>query len=115
VAFVFRTRFYGESKLTNHVIWEYLRMLVELRRGALLPRGFIWFGCVGALGVLVNNVALVLLHYQAGLHYLVAAAIAVETAILHNYAFNELWTFSKIRRSRNYLRVLRNGAAGAPG
>jgi dolichol-phosphate mannosyltransferase len=109
VAFVFRARLHGESKLTNRVIWEYLRMLVELRRRALLPRGFIRFGCVGALGVLVNNVALVLLHYRAGLHYLVAAAMAVELAIVHNYAFNELWTFSKFRRSVRSSWVTRLG------
>jgi len=109
VAFVFRTRLHGDSKVTNRVIWEYLRMLVELRRGALLPRGFIRFGCVGALGVLVNNVALVVLHYWAGLQYLVAATIAVELAIVHNYALNELWSFSKFRRSIRSSWVTRFG------
>jgi dolichol-phosphate mannosyltransferase len=109
VAFVFRTRLHGESKLTNRVMWEYLRMLVELRRGALLPRGFIRVGCVGALGVLVNNAALLMLHYWAGLHYLVAATIAVELAIAHNYALNELWTFSKLRPSLRSTWMARFG------
>jgi dolichol-phosphate mannosyltransferase len=109
VAYVFRPRLTGESKLTSRVMWEYVKMLVELRRGALLPRGFLRFACVGALGVLVNNGALILLHYWAGLHYLVAGALAVELAILHNYVLNDLWTFSKRRRPRHSSRLTRFG------
>ncbi len=86
------------------------KILLYLYARALARLGpFIRFGCVGALGVLVNNVALVVLHYWAGLQYLVAATIAVELAIVHNYALNELWSFSKFRRSIRSSWVTRFG------
>jgi dolichol-phosphate mannosyltransferase len=63
-------------------------------RGAL-PR----FAAVGALGVAVNQALLFALHGVAGLHLVAASALATETAIVHNYLGNELWTFHHRRLS----------------
>jgi putative flippase GtrA len=50
------------------------------------------FNGVGLLGFALQLVALaVLLHLR--LHYLVATALAVELAILHNFAWHECWTW----------------------
>ncbi len=51
------------------------------------------FGAVGALGVVVNSLALFLAHGIAGLPLLVASPLAVEVAVLHNFAWNDRWTF----------------------
>jgi len=52
------------------------------------------FGLVGALGIAVQLAALAALVRVAGLHYLPATAIAVELAVLHNFAWHERWTWA---------------------
>jgi putative flippase GtrA len=49
-----------------------------------------------------------------GLHYLVATALAVETAIVHNFLWHERWTWSDRGRNGDRLRrlVLFNGTTG---
>ena len=49
-----------------------------------------------------------------GLHYLVATALAVETAIVHNFLWHERWTWSDRDRTGERLRrlVLFNGTTG---
>ena len=51
------------------------------------------FGAVGVLGVVVNNAVLLAAHGLGGLPLLVASTIAVEISILHNFFWNERWTF----------------------
>jgi putative flippase GtrA len=50
------------------------------------------FNAVGVLGFGVQ-VGLLMLLVDAGLHYLPATVLAVETAILHNFAWHERWTW----------------------
>lgn len=50
------------------------------------------FAGVGAAGFVVQLAVLQALS-QAGVHYLVATALAVEAAILHNYLWHERWTW----------------------
>ena len=50
------------------------------------------FNAVGAAGVLVQLAALAVL-LKLGLHYLAATAVAVEAAILHNFAWHQRWTW----------------------
>ena len=54
---------------------------------------FVKFSAVGWMGVLVQLTALALLKEAASLHYLVATALAVESAILHNFLWHERWTW----------------------
>ena len=51
------------------------------------------FGAVGALGVVVNNMVLLVAHGVGGVPILLASAIAVEVSILNNFVWNERWTF----------------------
>lgn len=51
------------------------------------------FNAVGAMGVAVQLAALVSLAELAGLHTLLATALAVESAILHNFVWHERWTW----------------------
>ena len=55
------------------------------------------FGVVGVLGIVVNVAIVHVLHTVLGWGFTRSSAIATEAAILHNYVWNELWTFH-IRR-----------------
>ncbi len=65
---------------------------------------FIKFNIVGLTGVFVNQGLLILLT-SAGLYYLHAGFIAVETSIITNFILNDLWTF-RDRRSGHVLKRL---------
>jgi putative flippase GtrA len=60
--------------------------------GGLLKRWLVFNG-VGVLGVGVQLGTLGLLVHGADVHYLAATAIAVETAVLHNFAWHQRWTW----------------------
>lgn len=53
------------------------------------------FGLVGVLGVAVNSLVLYAAHGLLGLPLLAASPLAVEIAILHNFLWNERWTFGE--------------------
>jgi putative flippase GtrA len=55
---------------------------------------WIKFNSVGAIGIGVQLAVLTLLAGQIGLNYLVATALAVETAVLHNFLWHERWTWA---------------------
>jgi len=57
-----------------------------------MPR-YLKFSIVGLIGVAVQLAALQLL-VKLGAHYLIATALAVETALLHNYSWHRVWTWS---------------------
>jgi putative flippase GtrA len=63
---------------------------VSLR--ALFQR-WVKFNAVGAIGILVQLAALAVLAGPLRIHYLVATALAVETAILHNFIWHCRWTW----------------------
>jgi len=52
------------------------------------------FNAVGAMGVLVQLAALSALRGALHLDYLVATALAVEIAVLHNFVWHEAWTWN---------------------
>jgi putative flippase GtrA len=58
------------------------------------------FNAVGAIGAAVQLGALWIL-MRVGLHYLVATALAVETAVLHNFAWHVRWTWVDRPESRS--------------
>src|SRR5258705_3889978 len=68
------------------------------------------FSLVGVSGVVVNNVALLVLHGLLGLALLPATVAAVETALVSNYILHELWTFR--RRSLSLQRFAYFSLAG---
>lgn len=51
------------------------------------------FNAVGAVGAVVQTAALWCLVEQAGAHYLQASALAIELAILVNFALHRRWTW----------------------
>ena len=73
------------------------------------------FAIVGAAGFIVQIVCLQAL-VALGLYYLVATAIAVEAAILHNFVWHAAWTWRDrpTRAADMWGRLLRfNGVSAA--
>jgi putative flippase GtrA len=74
------------------------------------------FNAVGGIGIVVQLGALALFRGVLGIHYLAATALAVETAVLHNFVWHELWTWRERRGafSQTLARLVRfnltNGA-----
>ena len=68
------------------------------------------FNAVGGLGIVVQLASLSLLISVAGVDYLLATALAVESAVLHNFIWHERYTWAD-RRSVSLadtaLRLLR--------
>ena len=56
-------------------------------------RHWLKFNAVGAIGVVVQLATLALFRSVLRLDYLLATAMAVETAVLHNFAWHERWTW----------------------
>ena len=108
VAFTFADRLHGESKLTAAVIFDYLAALWDLRFGAILPVRFLKYCLVGLSGV---GVQLLATHFLRRIPELktedsgVATALAILTAMISNYVFDNLWTFREVRH-RNALAWL---------
>jgi putative flippase GtrA len=80
------------------------------------------FYVVGALGIVVQLAALTLLKSGFQMDYLLATALAVEVAVLHNFFWHEHWTWadrtrrvSTGRASRLVRFHLTNGAVSVLG
>jgi putative flippase GtrA len=79
-----------------------------------LPYRFARFCAVGAGGVIVQTVMLGVLLRVAGMHYLVATAVAVEASVLHNFVWHRRWTWADRPRARTVVSLLRfNATNGA--
>lgn len=79
-----------------------------------VSRRFAKFSAVGAGGVVVQAVTLAILLRVTGMHYLIATLIAVEAAILHNFAWHRRWTWADRPPSRLMVTLLRfNATTGA--
>jgi putative flippase GtrA len=83
-------------------------------RANSISRRFVRFSAVGAGGVLVQAAMLAILLRASGIHYLVATALAVEAAILHNFAWHRRWTWADRPASGVTLTLLKfNATTGA--
>jgi putative flippase GtrA len=81
------------------------------------PSGFVrWlkFNAVGAIGIGVQLAVLTSLKSGLGLNYLLATALAVEAAVLHNFIWHERFTWADRRATGRLPRLLKfNLATGA--
>jgi putative flippase GtrA len=57
-----------------------------------MPR-WLKFSAVGAIGIGVQLAALAFFHKVFGIQCLAATAMAVETAVLHNFLWHQRWTW----------------------
>lgn len=61
------------------------------------------FNAVGAAGIVVQLSVLAALTSGLGVGYLVATALAVETAVLHNFVWHERWTWGDRTQGRRRM------------
>ncbi len=89
----FQLRKVGESKITGQTASDIFRTAFFLRWHDQTTKSFIKFAIVGFVGYLVNALSLELF-YQLGASPAWAAAGGAELAIISNFVWNNLWTFS---------------------
>ena len=108
VPYVFIERRQGHSKLGLRQYREFVTHLLLLSWETGELQRFAKYCFVGVIGVLVNMTALALLA-GAGMAYLQAGALAVETAIVTNFLLHEWWSFADLaqRHSGFIPRIVR--------
>ncbi len=70
-------------------------------------RRWLRFNAVGILGAGVQLAALALFARVFGIQYVVATILAVEVAVLHNFAWHEAWTWRELPTEGRWGRLLR--------
>jgi len=93
VAYTFRPRTHGTSKLDTLVVWEYLMLLLDKRIGHIIAPRLLFFAMVGGSGVLVHYSVLSLLFVGAGLTFTLGQSVATVTAMTWNFVLNNLFTY----------------------
>ncbi|MBM3131874.1 MAG: glycosyltransferase family 2 protein [Chloroflexi bacterium] len=93
VPYVFGGRERGQSTFNRTEQINYLKHLWRLIRSEKEVERFAKFCLVGASGVLVNMAVYWILERWVGIKDTFAQPISVETAIISNFALNEVWTF----------------------
>src|SRR6202790_236763 len=105
LAFRFRARRAGESKLDSVTAWDYVMLLLDKLIGRWIPVRFLAFSIVGAMGVAVHFAVLTLV-FQ-GLHrgFVAGQAAATLSAMTFNYTVNNILTYRDMRlRGVRWLR-----------
>jgi len=69
-------------------------------RSARISSCFYKFAFVGALGTLLNLLLMTFMVEIFATGVLPASVVAIEIAIIHNFFFNNFWTFGKQRSKR---------------
>lgn len=95
--FAFGARTSGDSKASWRQGMEFLLQLLNLRFGRTWS-----FALVGLSGVFVN-LAVMDVMIGAGMHYLPAAIVATEVAIVSNFALQERFVFADVRQGSGSL------------
>lgn len=93
VAYHFRMRQRGESKLDLGVELEYLYLLIDKMIGGVVPTRFLLFVLVGSLGLLVHLSILGLLFGRGHVGFLASQTIATMVAMTCNFLLNNIVTF----------------------
>lgn len=93
VAYEFRPRAHGDSKLDSTTILEYLLLLLDKTVGRLIPTRFILFCVVGGTGLVVNMAVLALLFKVAHVNFTLSEAIATISAMTSNFFANNILTY----------------------
>jgi len=103
VGYVFRERQEGQSKISGKIYIQYLEHLLRLRLALLKKSRFVRFCLVGLTGVAVDMVLLFLLSdpRMFGFGLTRSKCIAAEAAIVNNFLWNDMWTFSDMIPARH--------------
>src|SRR5215217_4084075 len=109
--FEFQVRHAGVSKATIRQGFEYLSHILSLFWYVPSAGRFWKFALVGASGVLVNMVTLIVLAEYFDAHKVIAWMFAVGVSILSNFLLNNAFTWRDIRHSSRIHFLLRGALA----
>ena len=70
-------------------------------------RHWLKFNAVGAIGIVVQLAALAILKSLLHMEYLLATALAVEVAVLHNFIWHQRWTWADRAGTTAAARLVR--------
>jgi dolichol-phosphate mannosyltransferase len=93
VAYRFRDRHSGESKLDGMVVWEYGMLLADKTVGRFIPVRFLAFAAIGALGVVVHFAILTLLLKAFDFSFSASQSVATGLSMAFNFALNNVLTY----------------------
>jgi dolichol-phosphate mannosyltransferase len=93
LAYTFKPRAHGQSKLDSLVAWEYLMLLVDKRIGHIISPRLLFFVLVGGSGVALHYLILSTLFLGLGLSFTVAQLAGTVCAMTSNFFFNNLFTY----------------------
>jgi dolichol-phosphate mannosyltransferase len=108
LAFTFRERLHGESKLDTLVALEYAQLLLDKLVGQFVPVRFVLFAAIGGLGLVVHLIALALFLKLLGFAFAPAQAAATMTAMTWNFLLNNILTYRdrRLRGRRLFYGLL---------
>jgi len=109
VPYIFRARVRGKSKLSEKEILNFVKQLL------IIMPDYYKFAVVGASGVLVNLGVVYLLSYAFLIPHYIASVIGIETSLINNFIWNDLWTFEKRRFGKCWWRFLKYHVSTAVG
>jgi dolichol-phosphate mannosyltransferase len=100
VAYTFRSRVEGESKLDTVVAWDFGMLVLDKLIGRYVPMRFVAFSLVGGAGILVHLAMVTLLLGFTGMSFPEGQAVAATVTMVFNYAVNNVLTYRDRRRRR---------------
>ena len=95
VPFAFKDRIVGKSKIGPEYIKNTMLYLLRVRVKELLAMRIVRFALVGAFGAVIQLIALQLwrIIFTSEKTFVIANFLAIETAIVSNFIWSNLWTF----------------------
>ncbi len=107
LAFDFRVRQHGESKLQLYVLWLLLCDVISKLSGGLAPPRLISFVGVGLIGSIVHF-SFLYASLASGTVFWIAQTIATVTAMAFNFTINNVLTYSadRLRKDEFYKGLL---------
>jgi dolichol-phosphate mannosyltransferase len=100
VAYRFRERRYGKSKLDVGVELKFLYLLTDKLIGRVIPTRFVLFALVGTFGLSIHIGVLTLLYHWKHESFVLSQAAATFAAMTSNFLLNNLITFREDRLTR---------------
>lgn len=113
VAYHFRDRTEGHSKLGPEYIFNTMRYIMKVRAKEIFNSRIFKFLVTGGTGTIVQIIALYF--YRFGLAYQLANFLSIETAIVSNFTLSNLWTFAdrKLKATQIPAKFLQFNLASA--
>jgi dolichol-phosphate mannosyltransferase len=107
LAYEFRARSYGDSKLDTLAVWEYVMLVGDKLVGHIIPVRFLSFALVGGLGLIIHLSVLGVALRLIGFPFETSQAAATLIAMVCNFTLNNVLTYRDLRlRGWGFVRGL---------